>query len=605
MTSWIGQQFGKYIIHEELGRGGMARVFRATDTHLQRSVALKILLPALAADPEYSQRFEREAVTAANLHHPNIVTIFDVGEVQQIAYIAMEYVAGRTLQAVIDERGKLGLGYAVALLLPVADALDYAHTHQAVHRDIKPHNIMINADGRVVLMDFGIAQAPIAGTQRLTRSGVFMGTPEYIAPEQAGAGPVDGRSDLYSLGIVAFEIITGRVPFTGTVPELLVAHSYTPAPAVSALLAGAPATLDTIFERALAKKPEQRPPSARAFIDAIRVVAERTGSVIPDLAAVAALSVPQGSSAGKATMAIPSGVDALPLVGRHSSDVTDVGVYKPALPAKPIAAPVQAKPAAADRAQAAASAPAPRTTKQPVRSAPVARRRSIQRQNRAAWVDRVRWMLPVVVVFLFVVLGLVVWRQGNPIQPLRTPLPNSNGLNGPFLAIPTNTRLATFIPTFEIIAATQTRESLLTPSSTMQTPEVSTETIAVPTPVPSTPVPPTPVPPTPVPPTPVPPTPVPPTPVPPTPVPPTPVPLTPASTLEPPTPVPPTLTPELPTVTPEAGLPTPYPTRTPVATTETLPESTAGVPTQPTAKVSPTVEATLAPTELPATPPES
>ena len=244
MASWNGRQFGKYIIHEEAGRGGMARVFRATDTSLQRPVALKILAPQLASDPESSQRFEREAITAANLRHPNIVTIFDVGEVEDVPYIAMEYIAGRTLQAVVDERGAMGLGYAVALLAPVAEALDYAHSQNAVHRDIKPHNILINADGRVVLTDFGIAQVSTAGGQRLTRSGMFMGTPEYIAPEQASAEPVDGRSDLYSLGIVAFEVITGSVPFSGTVPELLVAHAYTPPPAIATVVSGLPPALD-------------------------------------------------------------------------------------------------------------------------------------------------------------------------------------------------------------------------------------------------------------------------------------------------------------------------------------------------------------------------
>ena len=233
MTHLIGKQLGRFTIQEEIGRGGMARVYRAQDTQLKRTVAIKVLLPQLAVDPEFAQRFERESITAANLRHPNIVTIYDVGEQDGVHYIAMEYVRGHTLHTIIEERGALGLGYAITIIGPVAAALDYAHRQGAVHRDIKPQNIMIDVDGRVLLTDFGIAQAPDGGStggQRLTRTGIFMGTPEYISPEQASAQRVDGRSDLYSLGIATYEVITGNVPFSGATPQLIVAHAQTPPP---------------------------------------------------------------------------------------------------------------------------------------------------------------------------------------------------------------------------------------------------------------------------------------------------------------------------------------------------------------------------------------
>ena len=178
MTSLIGRRLGRYELRAELGRGGMARVYSALDTLLQRQVAIKVLAAQLSLDEEFVRRFEREATTAANLRHPAIVTIYDVGEQDDLHYIAMELVSGRSLHAIIEERTTLGLGYAVSLLDPVARALDYAHAQGAVHRDIKPHNILIDHDGRVLITDFGIAQTADSDGDRLTRTGVFMGTPE-------------------------------------------------------------------------------------------------------------------------------------------------------------------------------------------------------------------------------------------------------------------------------------------------------------------------------------------------------------------------------------------------------------------------------------------
>ena len=295
MTSLIGRRLGRYELRAELGRGGMARVYRALDTLLQRQVAIKVLAAQLSLDPEFVRRFEREASTAANLRHPAIVTVYDVGEQDGLYYIAMEYVSGRSLHAVLEERSTLGLGYAVSLLEPVARALDYAHGQSAVHRDIKPHNILVDRDGRVLLTDFGIAQTPDSDGERLTRTGIFMGTPEYISPEQAEARRVDGRSDLYSLGVVAYEIITGRVPFSGATPQLIVAHAQLPPPPPTSVLAHLPGELDEVLAKALAKRPERRYPTGQALVDALRAVAMRYGTPLATREQVAALSEAAGA----------------------------------------------------------------------------------------------------------------------------------------------------------------------------------------------------------------------------------------------------------------------------------------------------------------------
>ena len=292
MSSISGRRIGRYELIEELGRGGMARVYRARDTQLQRIVALKVLAAQLSMDAEFIKRFEREARTAANLRHPHIVTVYDIGEEQGLHYIAMEYIDGLPLHTILERYGALGFGYAIAILEPIANALDYAHQAGAIHRDVKPHNILIDRNGRVVLTDFGIAQTPEADEQRLTRTGVFMGTPEYISPEQAEARRVDGRSDLYSLAVVAYEIIAGRVPFSGTTPQLIVAHAQLPPPPISSVVPELPTDLDLVLTRALAKRPERRFPTGNAFVTALRDIAQRNGIKPATTLELAALVVP-------------------------------------------------------------------------------------------------------------------------------------------------------------------------------------------------------------------------------------------------------------------------------------------------------------------------
>ncbi|MDW8231229.1 MAG: protein kinase [Roseiflexaceae bacterium] len=349
MTRLIGQHLGRYLVQEEIGRGGMARVYRAFDTSLKRTVALKVMAPHLALDPEFERRFEREAVTVANLRHPNIVTVYDIGEANGLRYIAMEYVRGRTLHAIIRERGALGLAMAISIIAPIADALDHAHAQGAVHRDVKPHNILIDIEGRVLLTDFGIAQAPDG--ERLTRTGIFMGTPEYISPEQASAQRVDGRSDLYSLAIVAYEIITGVVPFSGATPQLIMAHIQSPPPPPS-LAPREPPELDLVLARALAKRPDQRFGSGAAFIEALRIVARRN-NILPasqqDLADLALPRLaPQQTTIAPARVAAAAG-QLLRKDAMYAASPTPVGAPPIRAPESSLSA-VASPPAASRRA---------------------------------------------------------------------------------------------------------------------------------------------------------------------------------------------------------------------------------------------------------------
>lgn len=282
----------------------MARVYRATDTLLQRQVALKILAPRLGDDPDFARRFAREAVTAANLRHPAIITIFDVGEIEGYQFIAMEYVAGRSLGEALDERGRLDLALVIAALQPVADALDYAHQQGAVHRDVKPGNILIDTDGRVLLTDFGIALGPKDRSERLTEAGSFMGTPEYLSPEQVQAQPLTGQSDLYSLGVVAWEALAGRPPFAGATGQLLIAHVTTPPPSLSAVAPSLPKELDAILARALAKAPAMRYARAAEMIELLRRTALHYHIPPAGRREIASLAAPHHSSAGQATVAL-------------------------------------------------------------------------------------------------------------------------------------------------------------------------------------------------------------------------------------------------------------------------------------------------------------
>jgi serine/threonine-protein kinase len=258
---------GRYEITRLLGRGGMAVVFLAEDLSLERQVAIKVLPPELAHDIKLIPRFQQEAKTAAKLDHPNIIPIYRVESEAGLDYIVMKYVAGRSLEQMLEE-GPLSIDLARRVLREAAMALGHAHQRRIVHRDVKPANIMLEADGRVILTDFGIAKA-VQGSSQLTGTGSIIGTPHYMAPEQAKGLEVDGRADQYSLAIVGHQILTGKQPFDGSPHSILYKHVFEPPPLVLAARPDVPRDITSALERALSKEPEQRFATMEAFAAAL------------------------------------------------------------------------------------------------------------------------------------------------------------------------------------------------------------------------------------------------------------------------------------------------------------------------------------------------
>jgi hypothetical protein len=264
----VGEQ---YDVQGELGRGGMAIVYRAIDVRLRRQVAIKLLPPDLAFRPEVRARFLREAATAAQLSHPNIVPIYTVDEREGLVYFVMGCVDGESLAARLAREARAPIAEARRILQGVADALGFAHERGVIHRDVKPDNILLDAHtGRPLVTDFGIARAAEADS-RLTVTGFAVGTPAYMSPEQAmGERDVDGRSDIYSLGIVAYQMLAGELPFTASnTPAMMMKHLSERARPLASLRRDVPPALAAAVERAMAKKPEQRFATAYQFRDAI------------------------------------------------------------------------------------------------------------------------------------------------------------------------------------------------------------------------------------------------------------------------------------------------------------------------------------------------
>jgi eukaryotic-like serine/threonine-protein kinase len=258
---------GRYRVLSRLGSGGMADVYLAEDTQLGRKVALKLLYRRFAEDSEFVERFRREASSAAGLQHPNIVGIFDRGEWDGTYYIAMEYLEGRTLKQLIREHGAMPPDLATDITIQVLRAARFAHKRGVVHRDIKPHNVILDEEGRAKVTDFGIARA---GASDMTETGSIMGTAQYLSPEQAQGQPVSPRSDLYSIGVMLYELLTGRVPFDAESPVAIAVRHVSDRPVPPAELNPAiPPALEAVVMKALEKDPARRFADADDFIAAL------------------------------------------------------------------------------------------------------------------------------------------------------------------------------------------------------------------------------------------------------------------------------------------------------------------------------------------------
>src|SRR5437899_4011516 len=288
----------EYDILEELGRGGMAIVFRAREKQLERDVAIKVLPFSLAFDKEFVERFQREARTAAKLEHPSIIPIYRVGKNGRVIYFVMKFLRGKPLSAVLGTRGALPVPEIKKTLIEVGRALAYAHKSGIVHRDIKPDNIMFDEHGQAVVTDFGIAKAAVGG--KLTGTGMAIGTPHYMSPEQARAQQLDGRSDLYSLGVVAYQCLAGVVPFDGEDSFSIGYKHIMEEMPVPRLDSAEKRELFEIVRKMMAKKPEDRFQDADDLVQALEggtfaplAIATAPTRAIPSLSKLpAALTTP-------------------------------------------------------------------------------------------------------------------------------------------------------------------------------------------------------------------------------------------------------------------------------------------------------------------------
>ncbi|MEO3804149.1 Stk1 family PASTA domain-containing Ser/Thr kinase [Nonomuraea sp. B1E8] len=299
---------GRYRIESRIARGGMATVYLALDIRLDRTVALKVMHRSLAEDPAFVRRFIGEAKSVASLSHPNIVHVFDQGTDTDVVYLSMEYVPGRTLRDILRDRGRLPAREALEIMIPVLAALGAAHQAGLVHRDVKPENVLMTDDGRVKVVDFGLARAIEATNQ--TRTGVMIGTIGYMSPEQVTTGGADVRSDVYAAGIMLFELVTGQQPYDGETPmSVAYRHVHDTVPAPSSFVHDVPPLIDTLVAHATAREPGDRPADATAMlvaaVDAHRMLPRTTGQPVSGPVPPRAHQQGPGSAAGSRPQAAP------------------------------------------------------------------------------------------------------------------------------------------------------------------------------------------------------------------------------------------------------------------------------------------------------------
>jgi eukaryotic-like serine/threonine-protein kinase len=321
MTQVANVFSNRYEIQRGIARGGMAQVYLARDQLLDRPVAIKVLFPEFARDPSFVERFRREAQAAANLNHPNIVGIYDWGQERGTYFIVMEYVEGRSLRDLIRAQGALPPAQVAEIGAEIAGALAFAHRSGVVHRDVKPGNVLMTAAGRVKVTDFGIARATQGnGGEALTQTGAVMGTATYFSPEQAQGLPVDGRSDVYSLGVVLFEMLTGEPPFSGDTPVAVAyKHVREAAPHPSDRVLDVPPDLDKIVVAAMEKDLDARYQSADDLRDdLVRFGRGKPPTAAPVTAAIA--EVPTGGVAG---------TEAMPAAATTQAGPRDDDYYEP------------------------------------------------------------------------------------------------------------------------------------------------------------------------------------------------------------------------------------------------------------------------------------
>jgi eukaryotic-like serine/threonine-protein kinase len=290
----------RYELEELVGAGGMSSVYRAHDALLERHVALKVMHQQLLTDGDHVERFRREARLAAQLSHPNIVTVIDRGEQEDRQFIVFEYVEGENLKSLIIREAPLPQRDAVELALQIADGLAFAHGHGLVHRDVKPQNVLLTEDGRAKVTDFGIARS-VDVHRGLTQTGTVLGTSDYISPEQARGGPVDACSDIYSLGAVLYELLTGEVPFPGeNFVSVAMRHLNEPAPSVRGQRPDVSPRLDAAIRRAMAKDPDERFPSMEAFAAELRAcLSDRGGAGVGPADETLVVPGPSGRPRGR------------------------------------------------------------------------------------------------------------------------------------------------------------------------------------------------------------------------------------------------------------------------------------------------------------------